>query len=64
MTSAAAAVARGEVDIAVGAIRQRFGAGAVGPAAIAGPKGLRVKRLGDTQWGPSGPDSAADSGAE
>jgi DNA polymerase-4 len=53
---AAQAVARGEVDTAVGAIRDRYGADAVGPAAIAGPKGLRVKRVGDAQWGPSGPD--------
>ncbi|HXY46096.1 MAG TPA: DNA polymerase IV [Acidimicrobiales bacterium] len=52
----AQAVARGEVDTAVGAIRERYGADAVGPAAIAGPKGLRVKRLGDTQWGPSAAD--------
>jgi len=57
---AAHAVARGEVDTAVGAIRQRYGADAVGPAAIAGPKGLRVKRLGDAQWGPSGPDGDND----
>jgi DNA polymerase-4 len=50
------AVARGEVDTAIGAIRERYGAAAVGPAAIADPHGLRVKRIGDAQWGPSGPD--------
>jgi DNA polymerase-4 len=59
---AAQAVARGEVDTAVGAIRRRYGAGAVGPAAIAGPKGLRVKRLGDAQWGPS--DTPVDEDGE
>lgn len=57
---AAMAVARGEVDTVIGAIRERYGAGAVGPAAIAGPAGLHVKRLGDAQWGPS----AAEAGTE
>ena len=38
---------------AVDAIRKRFGAGAVGPATLVGKSGLRVKRQGDTQWGPS-----------
>jgi DNA polymerase IV len=37
----------------VDAIRARFGAKAVGPAALAGRKGLRVKVAGDTQWGPA-----------
>lgn len=50
------AVAKGEVDSAVGAIRQRYGAGAVGPATVVEPKGLRVKRLGDAQWGPGTPE--------
>ena len=49
-------VAKGEVDSAVGAIRRRYGAGAVGPATVVGPKGLRVKRPGDAQWGPGVPD--------
>ena len=35
------------------AIRERFGDGALGPAVLAGPRGLRVKRRGDTAWGPS-----------
>ncbi|MGC9962949.1 MAG: DNA polymerase IV [Acidimicrobiales bacterium] len=60
VTAVAHAVARGDVDTAIGAIRERYGADAVGPAAIAGPHGLRVKRIGDAQWGPSGPD--ADDG--
>jgi DNA polymerase-4 len=38
---------------AVDAIRARYGTGAVGPAALLGAGGLRVKRPGDTQWGPS-----------
>ena len=37
---------------AVDAIRRRFGPAAVGPAALLGQDGLRVKRPGDTQWGP------------
>ena len=37
---------------AVDAVREKFGAAAVGPAALAGPGGVRVKRQGDTQWGP------------
>jgi len=36
-------------------IRRRFGEGAVGPATLATARGLRVKRKGDTQWGPSDP---------
>ncbi|MCU1455862.1 MAG: dinB [Acidimicrobiales bacterium] len=49
---------------AVDAIRARFGASAVVPAALAGPDGIRVKRRGDQQWGPddraSGPTRPAD----
>jgi DNA polymerase-4 len=37
---------------AVDAIRDRYGDGAVGPAALLGRDGLRLKRPGDTQWGP------------
>ncbi|HVF31900.1 MAG TPA: DNA polymerase IV [Acidimicrobiales bacterium] len=41
---------------AVDAIRARFGDAAVGPAALAEADGtgLRLKREGDTQWGPRG----------
>ncbi len=42
-----------EVEAAVGAIRARYGHGAVGPATLVGRDGLAVKRRGDTQWGPS-----------
>jgi len=38
---------------AIDEIRRRFGDGAVGPASLATPDGLAVKRKGATQWGPS-----------
>lgn len=38
---------------AVDAIRRRFGTGAVGPAALVEAGRLRVKRNGDSQWGPT-----------
>ena len=38
--------------VAMDEIRSRFGEAAVGPAALLGTRGLRVKRRGDTQWGP------------
>ena len=37
---------------AIDDIRRRFGDTAVGPATLTAPDGLRVKRIGDTQWGP------------
>lgn len=40
---------------AIDEVRRRFGAASVGPAALVGRDGLRVKRPGDTQWGPSAP---------
>ncbi len=51
-----------EATTAVDAIRARFGADAVVPATLAGPEGIRVKRRGDQQWGPtdmSGPQTPA-----
>ena len=38
---------------AIDAIRARFGDGAIVPASLAGPEGIRVKRRGDQQWGPT-----------
>jgi DNA polymerase-4 len=43
----------GGVTAAVDEIRGRFGDGAVGPATLVDASGLRVKREGDTQWGPA-----------
>jgi DNA polymerase-4 len=40
---------------AIDAIREKFGAKAIVPATLAGPDGIRVKRRGDQQWGPSDP---------
>lgn len=37
---------------AIDEVRRRFGAASVGSAALVGRDGLRVKRPGDTQWGP------------
>jgi len=34
------------------AVRARFGDGALGPASLAGPGGIRVARKGEQQWGP------------
>ncbi|MHB8243888.1 MAG: DNA polymerase IV [Acidimicrobiales bacterium] len=44
---------RAEVEAAIAAIRARYGAGAVGPATVIDPgsERLRVKELGDAQWG-------------
>jgi DNA polymerase-4 len=38
---------------AIDAIRARYGADAIVPASLAGPEGIRVKRRGDQQWGPT-----------
>ena len=43
-----------ELAQTVDAIRAKFGEGAVASAALVSTGGLRVKRRGDTQWGPSG----------
>jgi DNA polymerase-4 len=47
-----------EATGAVDAIRARYGADAIVPATLAGPEGIRVKRRGDQQWGPSGEGTA------
>ncbi len=50
-----------EASRAVDAIRARFGDAAVGPATLVeGDDGLRLKRQGDTQWGPSGSRGRTD----
>jgi DNA polymerase-4 len=38
---------------AIDAIRARYGADAIVPASLAGPEGIRVKKRGDQQWGPT-----------
>ena len=48
-----APTARSDLDAVVDAIRERYGVASVGPAALVGVSGLRVKQLGDSQWGPS-----------
>jgi DNA polymerase IV len=47
---------------AVDRIRARFGPAAIGPASLAGARGVRVKQRGDQQWGPDA-DAAAPEGA-
>jgi DNA polymerase-4 len=49
----AASAARSDLDAAVDAIRERYGTASVGPAALVGDAGLRIKQLGDSPWGPS-----------
>ncbi|MCB0972747.1 MAG: DNA polymerase IV, partial [Acidimicrobiales bacterium] len=41
-----------DAEGAVDAVRARFGSEAVGPASLAGPRGLRVARRGQQAWGP------------
>jgi DNA polymerase-4 len=45
-----------EATRAVDSIRARFGDDAIGPASLQESDGLRLKRRGDQQWGPDGPD--------
>ena len=41
-----------DAERAVDEVRARFGDRALGPGSLAGSDGLRLKRQGDTQWGP------------
>jgi DNA polymerase-4 len=43
---------------AIDAIRHRFGHDAIVPASLTGPDGIRVKKRGDQQWGPTDRPSA------
>ena len=45
----------GDASRVVDEIRARYGAGAIGPAALAGPDGLAVKGRHRQQWGPGEP---------
>ena len=44
----------GSVTAAVDAIRARYGGSSVGPASLVGADGLRIRRRGEAQWGPTG----------
>jgi DNA polymerase-4 len=48
--------------VAIERVRARFGHRAVGPAALLDTDGLRLKRQGDTQWGPADQDRPDDPG--
>jgi DNA polymerase-4 len=54
----------GSVTDAVDAIRARYGGEAVGPASLVTPEGIRVRRRGEAQWGPSRPSRPAAPGGE
>jgi DNA polymerase-4 len=45
-------------ESAVDEIRARFGDDVIGPAALAGPDGVRRARPGDQPWGPDAPDAS------
>ncbi len=50
----------GSVTTAVDAIRARYGGSSVGPASLVGADGLRIRRRGEAQWGPTAPASPAE----
>jgi hypothetical protein len=43
-----------EATRAIDAVRDRFGAAAIGPARLVGADGLQLARRGSQQWGPNG----------
>ena len=47
------------VTAAVDAVRTRYGGSSVGPASLVGSHGLRVRRRGEAQWGPSAPGASS-----
>ncbi len=51
-------------DRVVDEVRERFGAGAIGPASSAVDGVLRVKRRGEQQWGPNSDDGRPSDGSE
>ncbi len=53
----------GSVTEAVDAIRARYGGEAVGPASLVTPDGLRVRRRGEAQWGPTSATPVAPAGS-
>ena len=52
----------GSVTEAVDAIRSRYGGEAVGPASLVTPDGIRVRRRGEAQWGPTRPERSGQPG--
>ena len=50
----------GPVTAAVDAIRARYGGSSVGPASLVGADGLRIRRRGEAQWGPSAARSPSE----
>lgn len=49
-----------DASAAIDEIRARFGDDAIGPAVLVGEQGLRRKRRGDQQWGPTGATAPPD----
>ena len=47
------APAWGDATDAIDAIRAKYGNASIVPASLTGPQGIRVKKRGDQQWGPS-----------